>query len=460
MILKNLSITTRIALLLLTIITGCQSADTKETTTVSSSPSPTPKPAAEVSINIPEKPLIVSSINPETPTATEVKRYLNQLSASGFNTQNQGVWMQSGDTLLANHQGTIPLPAASITKVATSLVALETFGPDYQFITSIGATGPIENGVLKGDLVIKGGEDPLFVWEEAIAIGNLLNQIGIKQVTGNLVITDKFYMNFEANPLTAGNFLKQALNSQNWPSEATIQYQTLPPGTPRPQVVINGSVQFLPSQPQNLKPLIKHYSFPVAELIKKMNQYSNNLMADMLANAVGGPQIVAQKAAKSVGVPPTEIQLINGSGLGEENRISPRAATGLFLAIDRLLQGDNMTLGDVFTIVGKDEGILEPRANLPKLSIVKSGTLDSVSALAGALPTRNNGIIWFTIFNKGSNVNELRDRQEALLNTLLKDWGYVSNLPPELTPLPARKNKTSSSEIVFSAQGQTTSNLN
>lgn len=459
MILKTFSVTTTISLFLLTIITSCKSAEPPETTTPSSSVTPTSKPSAEVAIKIPEKPLIVPPINPETPTAAEVKKYLNRLVSNGFSAQNQGVWMQSGDTLLANHQGTIPLPAASITKAATSLVALETFGPDYQFITSIGATGPVENGVLKGDLVIKGGEDPLFVWEEAIAIGNLLNQIGIKQVTGNLIITDKFYMNFEANPITAGSLLKQALNSQNWSQEAAIQYQTLPPGTPRPQVAINGSVQYLPSTSEKVTPLIEHYSFPLAELLKKMNQYSNNLMADMLANTVGGPQIVAQKAAIAVGVPPAEIQLINGSGLGEENRISPRAATGMFLAIDRLLQPYNMTVGDVFTIVGKDEGILEPREMLPKLSIVKSGTLDNVSALAGALPTRDKGIVWFAILNKGSNVGELRDRQEALLNTLLKDWGYVSNLPPELTPLPARNSKTSRSEIVFSGSGQTTSKL-
>jgi D-alanyl-D-alanine carboxypeptidase/D-alanyl-D-alanine-endopeptidase (penicillin-binding protein 4) len=447
MILKSFSITTTISLFLLTMITGCQSGEPQQTTTSSSSPTPTTKPSAEVSINVPKKPLIVSPTNPETPTAAEVKTYLNRLTANGFSSQNQGIWIQSGDTLLANHQGTIPLPAASLTKVATSLVALENFGPDHQFITLISARGNIENGVLKGDLVIEGGEDPLFVWEEAIAIGNLLNQIGIQQVTGNLIITDKFYMNFEANPVAAGHFFKQALNSQNWPQEAAIQYQTLPPGTPRPQVVINGSVQFLPATPQNLKPLIEHSSFPLAELVKKMNQYSNNLMADMLANAVGGPQIVAQKAAKIVGVSPSEIQLINGSGLGEENRISPRAATGMFLAIDRLLQPYNMTVGDVFTIVGKDEGILEPREMLPKLSVVKSGTLNYVSALAGALPTRDKGIVWFAILNKGSNVSELRDRQEALLNTLLQDWGYVSNLPPELTPLPARSRKTSSSEV-------------
>lgn len=447
MIFKSLSITTTISLFLLTITSGCQSAELPQTTTSSSSPTPTAKPSVEVSINVPQKPLIVSPTNPETPTAAEIKTYLNRLTANGFYSQNQGVWFQYGDTLLANHQGTIPLPAASLTKVATSLVALETFGPDHQFITLISARGNIENGVLKGDLVIEGGEDPLFVWEEAIAIGNLLNQIGIKQVTGNLIITDKFYMNFEASPVAAGNFFKQALNSQKWPREAAIQYQTLPPGTPRPQVVINGSVRFLSSTPQNLKPLIEHYSFPLAEVVKKMNQYSNNLMADMLANAVGGPQIVAQKAAKIVGVSPSEIQLINGSGLGEENRISPRAATGMFLAIDRLLQRYNMTVGDVFTIVGKDEGILKSRERLPKLSVVKSGTLNYVSALAGALPTRDKGIVWFAILNKGSSVSELRDRQEALLNTLLQDWGSVSNLPPELTPLPASSRKTSSSEV-------------
>ncbi|NEP43144.1 MAG: D-alanyl-D-alanine carboxypeptidase, partial [Okeania sp. SIO2H7] len=217
MILKSFSITTTISLLLLTIITACTSAEPTETKTASPLQTSTPKPAAEIETNIPEKPLIALSINPETATADEVKKYLERLTARGFSSQNQGIWMQAGDTLLANHQGSIPLPAASLTKVATSLAALETFGPDHQFITLISARGNIENGVLNGDVVIKGGQDPLFVWEEAIAIGNLLNRIGIKQVTGNLIITDKFYMNFEANPVAAGNFFKQALNSNNWP---------------------------------------------------------------------------------------------------------------------------------------------------------------------------------------------------------------------------------------------------
>lgn len=73
---------------------------------------------------------------------------------------SQGVWIQTQDTLLANHQGTMPLPAASITKVATSLAVLKKLGPDHRFETKIGYIGTLQNGELNGDLVIEGGADP------------------------------------------------------------------------------------------------------------------------------------------------------------------------------------------------------------------------------------------------------------------------------------------------------------
>jgi len=49
---------------------------------------------------------------------------------------------------------------ASVAKLVTTAVALETFGPDYRFETKIEYTGKIENGVLQGDLWIRGGGDP------------------------------------------------------------------------------------------------------------------------------------------------------------------------------------------------------------------------------------------------------------------------------------------------------------
>jgi serine-type D-Ala-D-Ala carboxypeptidase/endopeptidase (penicillin-binding protein 4) len=389
----------------------------------------------------------VAPENPDPAMQKKAQQYLKQLAAKGFVGKNQGIWLQSGNTLLANHQGTVALPAASLTKVATTLAALSTYSDDHEFITQIGATGAIQDGVLQGDLVIEGGEDPFFVWEEAIALGNALNQKGIKRVTGNLVIVDKFYMNYEQNPLKSGNLLKTALNSRLWTPIIQTQYQTLPPGTPRPQVQIDGTVEVSPATPSNVQPLLRHYSFPLAELLKKMNQYSNNKMAQILADSVGGAKVVAQKAAEAADVPQAEIQLINGSGLGEENKISPRAVISMFLAIQRYLQPKNMTVADLFTITGQDEGILNQR-KLPPLAVVKSGSLDRVSALAGALPTQKQATVWFAIMNSGGNLERFRTEQEILLQNLVKQWGSVSSSPAELVPLPERKNKTSRNEVV------------
>jgi serine-type D-Ala-D-Ala carboxypeptidase/endopeptidase (penicillin-binding protein 4) len=171
------------------------------------------------------------------------------------------------------------------------------------------------------------------------------------------------------------------------------------------------------------------------------------LMADMLAETVGGAKVVAQQAAAATGLPPAEIQLVNGSGLSENNLISPRAACGLFLALERYLQPYNMTVADILTVVGKDKGILSERP-LPKLAVLKSGTLDNVSALGGVLPTQKQQNVWFVMMNGGANVEVLRTQQEVLLKGFLSEWGAVQASPPELTANPARNSKVSRSEIV------------
>ncbi|MGB7442841.1 MAG: D-alanyl-D-alanine carboxypeptidase [Coleofasciculaceae cyanobacterium] len=445
--LTSFRLTAALSLTLLTLITGCSPESDSSLDPINETEDTPEKINSVKVVQKPEQPLTISAENPDATTQQKIQQYLNGLASKGFVKASQGVWMQTGDNLLANHQGTIPLPAASLTKVATALAALQTFGPDHQFVTLIGATGPIEDGVLKGDLVIQGGEDPFFVWEEAIALGNSLNQLGIQRVTGNLIISGKFYMNFATDPTQSGNLLRQGLNAQLWPSEAETQYRTLPPTTPRPQVIFAGSLQVSPLIPSDVQPLITHSSFPVAELVKKMNRYSNNKMAEMLANSVGGPQVVAQKAAEAAGVPPAEVQLINGSGLGVDNRISPRAVVAMFKGIERYLEPYQMNLADVFAVVGEDEGILDER-QLPGKAVVKSGSLNDVSTLGGVLPTKEKGMVWFALMNGGSNnLKGFRTEQESLLQEFLNKWGVVQSLPAKLTPNPNRKGKTSSNEI-------------
>ncbi|NJR52161.1 MAG: D-alanyl-D-alanine carboxypeptidase, partial [Leptolyngbyaceae cyanobacterium CSU_1_3] len=88
------------------------------TAPIAQKPSPTPPPSL----------LVAASVSPDLQTSKLVQQYLGQLVTQGFSDKSQGVWMQASDVLLANHQGTVPLPAASLTKVATYSRRLQRWG--------------------------------------------------------------------------------------------------------------------------------------------------------------------------------------------------------------------------------------------------------------------------------------------------------------------------------------------
>ncbi len=414
-----------IALCLTIFSSGCQkSLPSAVAPSVPAPPQPSPLP-----------PLIATTF---VPFAAKLKpaiaAFVEGTAAKGTLSKAQGVWLQNDRDLLADYQGTVPLSAASLTKAATSLAALQTLGANYRYQTKVGFTGSVQNGSLKGDLVIQGGQDPFFVWEDAIALGNLLTQQGIRQIDGNLVIQGPFYMNFETKAATAGATLRQGLDATQWSQEALQQYQTLSATTPKPQVAIKESVVAVSSAPAQTQWIVEHRSLPLASLLKKMNRYSNNPMADMIANSVGGPNIVAQRAIAATGVSPSEIQLINGSGLAVANRMSPRAVCGIFRAIDRLVQSQGMTIADIFTVMGQDESVLDKRS-LPRQAVLKSGTLDTVSALAGALPTQQ-GVVWFALMNNEGDVEAFRKGQETFLGTLGQTLGTAAALPALKSTIP------------------------
>ena len=348
--------------------------------------------------------------------------YLQDLARQGIDPQKQGVWIQSDWGELASIEATKPKSAASLTKIATTIAALSEYGANYQFETKIYVTGEISNGVLSGDLIVEGSGDPLFVWEEAIALGNAVQKLGIQQVRGNLLVTDKFYMNYKSDTVATGKLLQQALNSQLWQTEIKRQYLSLPPDTPKPEIAIAKSPKTISQVPTNARLLIRHKSLPLAEILRQMNIYSNNKMAQMLADLLGGADKVARYAANITKVPQQEIQLINGSGLGEENRISPRAVCQMLIEIDRLLASHPIDVMDLFPVAGRDTvGTIRDRS-LPNGTAVKTGTLDRVSAIAGILHTSDRGKIWFAIINNGGKFNYFRGQQDKLLQDLVQNW--------------------------------------
>jgi len=375
-----------------------------------------------------------------------VDAYLKQLQQQQQDPARQGIWIQDGWRRLADRNGTEPRSAASLTKIATSLAALREWGPNYQFLTIVAARGEVENGVLKGDLVVKGGGDPDFLWEDAIAVGNALNEMGIRQVTGNLVVENRFAMNFEFDPQKAGEALKLGLNRDLWAAQAPDAIYVrgeLPEGTPQPKVEIlgtvvapavssqrtwgdGGSTPVTPTTRPELGGdtlLLNYPSLKLVEILKEMNVYSNNNIAHALADSLGGGEVVMQEAIAATGVPETEIQLVNGSGLGQENQVSPRAACAMLVAIEQILTPMGVKVGEAFPVSGQDIGTLEFR-NIPPGSAVKTGTLWNVSALAGFLPTRDRGSICFAIVNGGEDfIEPFRESQDELLKALQNHYG-------------------------------------
>ena len=384
---------------------------------------------------------LVLTPDPNLARSKTIQEYLQELQALKLikPEQIQGIWMQSGPSLMANHQGTKPLPAASLTKIATSLAALKHWGHDHKFETLISATGPVKNGVLEGHLVVNATGDPLFVWEEAITIGNMLNKMGIKRVNGNLIVIGPFAMNFQRNPQLAGEALKRGLNSATWSRGIAFQYSRMPKGTPKPRVVITGKVEVKEEVKSSQVKLIRHYSLPMTQLINEMNVFSNNKMAEMLAESVGGASEVQSIAAKLARVPQSEIQLINGSGLGQENRISPRAATAMLMAVQRLAAPHNLTVADFFPTSGLDHRGTTYARRIPKDTAFKTGTLRDVSALAGVMPTKNRGLVWFAIINKGTFVPGFRAEQDKLLQKMVKELQVPGSVSTGVSPNSGKK---------------------
>jgi D-alanyl-D-alanine carboxypeptidase/D-alanyl-D-alanine-endopeptidase (penicillin-binding protein 4) len=117
------------------------------------------------------------------------------IRGAGFRSDRWGVIVVSltrGDTLYALEPD-LPLAPASNAKLFTSATALYYLGADFRFNTFLLTDGAIEDGILKGDLVLYGTGDPTFsddfggrtsVFE---SFADSLTALGIREIQGEIV---------------------------------------------------------------------------------------------------------------------------------------------------------------------------------------------------------------------------------------------------------------------------------
>ena len=97
-----------------------------------------------------------------------------------------------GAVTMDENAGTALIPASSF-KTLTTATALEILGPDFHFTTELKSTAPIQEGVIRGDLVIVGGGDPMLKLDDLKAWAADLKQRGLVRITGTIRVDPSFF---------------------------------------------------------------------------------------------------------------------------------------------------------------------------------------------------------------------------------------------------------------------------
>jgi len=341
----------------------------------------------------------------------------------------QGVLIETLDgNVVSSQNENEQFNPASTMKLATALVALRTLGPEHRFATGVWADGPLDKttGVINGNLYIS-GRDPSFHYEHGVLLARELNQLGIKQVTGDLIVAPGFTMNFSSSATRSGERLYDTLDATRrqaeavraWNYERTLLNDRASLETV-PSVAVMGAVEVAPVVP-SARLLLTQKSSKLVDILKVLLCYSNNFMAERIGEALGGPESVRQQLITQLGLGPDDLRIASLSGLGV-NRVSPRVMMKIYRELRAELAKRGLTPSAIMPVAGIDPGTLEERFTGTAWRgsvIAKTGTLirtdGGASSLVGQMQAANGQVMLFVIMNQRGSVWRFRENQDYLV---------------------------------------------
>lgn len=135
----------------------------------------------------------------EAQTPQPIRQFLRQPFMEGASFSLMVKEVESGRTVFA-YDTLRQMTPASVMKTVTTATALELLGPDYRFPTAIEHDGRIEQGVIQGNLYIKGSGDPSlgssFLTDTVDVIGEwvaALRERGIQRVEGDVIADERLF---------------------------------------------------------------------------------------------------------------------------------------------------------------------------------------------------------------------------------------------------------------------------
>jgi D-alanyl-D-alanine carboxypeptidase/D-alanyl-D-alanine-endopeptidase (penicillin-binding protein 4) len=161
--------------------------------------------------------------------------------------------------------------------------------------------------------------------------------------------------------------------------------------------------------PNDADLLATHRSEPITDLIRAVNKQSNNFMAEAIlrsfaccdATTADAALEVLRKWSRDIGMPQAGLKIGNGSGLYDNNRISAGQLTWLLDHVhhDFRTKADFMASLAIMGIDGTTKSRLSD-SDAAGWIRVKTGTLDSVSALSGyASAPKGEPLAFAIVFN-------------------------------------------------------------
>jgi serine-type D-Ala-D-Ala carboxypeptidase/endopeptidase (penicillin-binding protein 4) len=415
----------------------------------------------------------------------------------------------SGHTVLS-HQSRQPVNPASLVKLVTTYAALDLLGPAWTWSTAVGWSGTLRDGLLEGDLFLKGSGDPKLVPERVWQGLRRLQQAGVREIRGDIVLDRSAFAPAESSPADFDGEAFRAYNVQpdallinfhalTWtvtpdPARgvARIVAETEPlstpartvPLTPGPcedwrgglkAVVADGTVRFTGGYstacgeqtwpmadpdpaghgarlivtlwkdlggtlsgrvrdgrwPTGLRAQQEWRSPPLAEVVRDINKFSNNVMAQQLFLTLAAQRLPGQPAtpeaaretlrrwvAERIGEGAAgELVLDNGSGLSRQTRLTAQWLAHLLQhAWSSPLMPELMSS---LPVNGLDGTMRRSRATTGRAHL-KTGSLRDVAGLAGYVLDDTGRRRVLVAIIQHPNANAARPALDAIVQWALK----------------------------------------
>ncbi len=354
---------------------------------------------------------------------------------------------------LFSERATALRPPASVEKLYTATTVLEEMGASARLATTVLGVGHLApGGVWEGSLYLRGGGDPTFGSTSFIrshyggvgaSVSTLVTQLvrgdGIHRITGSIEGDESYFDSLRGEPssdyapdpflegtLSGLAFNRGATGSEGGPhAPAAYAARELRGALKAGGVSIHGS-SGATTTPAGAVQLAQVQSPTIAQLLGLMLPPSDNFFAETLVKDLGarfagagataaGASVVAKTVSALLDIHP---QVVDGSGLSEEDRTSPYQVADLL--VDLAPTPIGVVLREHLAVAGRT-GTLALRmrdTGAADRCQGKTGTLTGVSNLVGYCQSSDGHLLAFAIFTDGISTEAAHTFQDHMAITL------------------------------------------